>query len=127
MLKPGVSSAAHLQAQEKERIEAGGVSAIPQEHLAPVAPPIFEGDYWVNEFLRLHRAAVARTVGNDGMDRDANRRKSRELLKLLTSQPGAQQFCHPVNFVALNIPDYPKVVKCPMDLATVRDKCRQAE
>ena len=120
ILKPGSTSAAATAENEKARIEAGGLSAIPQEHLAPVAPPIFEGDYWVNEFLRLHRAAVARTVGNDGMDRDANRRKSRELLKFCTAQPGSQPFCHPVNPVALNIPDYFKVVKRPMDLATIR-------
>ena len=110
--KTGGQVAASVQSEQDRK---NGTDAIPHENLAPVAPPIFEGDYWVNEFLRLHRAASARTTGNDGMDRDVNRRKSREMLKTLTAQSGSQPFTRPVDPVALKIPDYFKVIKEPMD------------
>ena len=74
---------------------------IPFENLAPVSPPIFEGDYWVNEFLRLHRAASSRNTGSDGMDRDVNRRRSRELLKSLTGSirsSGIRSTCRSSSF-----------------------------
>ena len=61
------------------------------------------------------------------MDRDVNRRRSRELLKSLTSQSGAQLFSRPVDPVLLKIPDYFKIIKEPMDLGTVREKSRRAE
>jgi hypothetical protein len=36
-------------------------------------------------------------------------------------------FAYPVDTVMLNIPDYPEVVKNPMDLGTVADKMRTKE
>jgi len=36
-------------------------------------------------------------------------------------------FMEPVDWVALNIPDYPKVIKTPMDVANVRRKLEEGE
>jgi hypothetical protein len=38
---------------------------------------------------------------------------------MLMSQPNANIFDKPVDPVALNIPDYPTIIKNPMDLGTI--------
>ncbi len=48
------------------------------------------------------------------------------LPQILMSKPAAQIFNKPVDPVALCIPDYPVVIKQPMDLGTVRDKLRKS-
>ncbi|KDE09447.1 hypothetical protein MVLG_00349 [Microbotryum lychnidis-dioicae p1A1 Lamole] len=40
-------------------------------------------------------------------------------------EPYAYVFYEPVNYVALNIPQYPQIIKKPMDLGTVRNKLEQ--
>ena len=91
---------------------------------APVCPPVFEGDYWVTECLRVHRLMMGRSKGCDGQDRGVNQRKCRDLLKDLMSRPSSTPFSRPVDIVKLGIPDYPTVVTQPMDLGTVRDQLR---
>lgn len=36
----------------------------------------------------------------------------------------AQHFAKPVDHVALNIPDYPKIIKNPMDLSTIEKRLK---
>ena len=91
---------------------------------APVCPPVFEGDYWVTECLRVHRLMMGRSKGCDGQDRGVNQRKCRDLLKDLMSRQSSNPFSRPVDIVKLGIPDYPTVVTHPMDLGTVRDQLR---
>lgn len=53
--------------------------------------------------------------------------KTRQILAFLEdlrADPQAAAFNMPVNWRALNIPDYPKVVKNPMDLQTLELKAR---
>ena len=45
-------------------------------------------------------------------------------LEDLRSDPQAAAFNIPVNWRALNIPDYPRIVKNPMDLQTLELKVR---
>eukprot|EP00607_Mallomonas_marina_P005877 CAMPEP_0182439702 /NCGR_PEP_ID=MMETSP1167-20130531/86595_1 /TAXON_ID=2988 /ORGANISM="Mallomonas Sp, Strain CCMP3275" /LENGTH=1396 /DNA_ID=CAMNT_0024633453 /DNA_START=440 /DNA_END=4630 /DNA_ORIENTATION=- len=92
--------------------------------LVPVCPPVFEGDFWVNECMRVHRVVKSRARCCDGDDRNANQRKSRDLLKALMSKPQAGPFNQPVNPVTLNIPTYFDVIKQPMDLGTIRNNLR---
>eukprot|EP00606_Chrysophyceae_sp_TOSAG23-5_P000811 GSChrysophyteH2.ASY1.ANO1.1617.1 assembled CDS len=94
---------------------------------APICPPIFEGDFWVNEYIRLHRLINNRMSGDDGKDVDANRRKAREWLKNIMSVQAAQAFSKPVDHLALNLLDYPTIIKTPMDLSSVREKLRLVE
>lgn len=90
----------------------------------PVCPPIFEGDFWVNESSRIYRLVQARSKGIDGQDKNINIRKCRDILKQLMSKPIAVAFNQPVDPILLNIPDYPSIVTSPMDLGTVRTKLR---
>lgn len=46
--------------------------------------------------------------------------KCSELLKDLSRQPQSIWFNEPVDYVKLNIPDYPVIVKVPMDIKTIR-------
>jgi hypothetical protein len=90
----------------------------------PVCPPIFEGDFWVNECTRVYRLVQSRSKDVEGQDKNVNLRKCRDILKQLMSKPIAAAFNQPVDPVALNIPDYPSIVTSPMDLGTVRNKMR---
>lgn len=47
------------------------------------------------------------------------KQKLQEILRALASNPNAGPFNQPVDAVALGIPDYPQIVKTPMDLSTV--------
>jgi hypothetical protein len=90
----------------------------------PVCPPIFEGDFWVNECTRVYRLVQSRSKDVEGQDKNINLRKCRDILKHLMSKPIAAAFNQPVDPVVLNIPDYPSIVSSPMDLGTVRNKLR---
>lgn len=92
---------------------------------APICPPVFEGDMWVNDCSRAYRLVQVRSKSSEGQDRNLNQRKCREALKMLMAKSIAQAFLHPVNPIPLNIPDYFEVIGTPMDLGTVRDKLRQ--
>lgn len=96
-----------------------------KEEQAPVCPPVFEGDFWVNECLRVHRSVISRSRGDDGQERDVNKRKAREMLKTLSSMQCSGLFSKPVDADALGIADYHTIIKKPMDLGTVRDKLRK--
>jgi hypothetical protein len=96
----------------------------PSTCVTPVCPPVFEGDYWVNECNRVYKLVHLRAKGLDGQDRHVNQRRCREMLKVLMSKPTAAAFNQPVDPVLLNIPDYPLIIKSPMDLATIRERLR---
>ena len=49
-------------------------------------------------------------------------RQCHQLLKPLLRMPDAHYFLHPVDWRTLNIPDYPTIVKDPMDLGTIEGK-----
>jgi hypothetical protein len=54
-------------------------------------------------------------------------KKCETLLNMLVRHESAAPFLDPVDPVALNIPDYPEIVKEPMDLGTVRQKLADRE
>ena len=43
-----------------------------------------------------------------------------EILKALEAKDNVEAFMEPVDWKALQLPDYPEVVKFPMDLGTIR-------
>ena len=47
-----------------------------------------------------------------------------QILNVLSTHQWAEPFLQPVDPVALNIPDYFRIIKHPMDLGTVRSKVR---
>lgn len=93
-------------------------------HMSPVCPPVFEGDYWVNECIRVYKLVHLRIKGLDGQDCHVNQRRCREILKIMMSKPIAAAFNQPVDPVLLNIPDYTQIISTPMDLSTIRERLR---
>ncbi|CAM9160177.1 unnamed protein product, partial [Ectocarpus fasciculatus] len=105
---------------------------------SPRCPPIFEGDFWVNECIRIHRfmetrariaaaelnATTAVSSAGPMADKVVNHRAARDMMKRIMSKPLAYPFLLPVDHVALRIPDYPKIVKEPMDLGTIKGKLK---
>jgi hypothetical protein len=48
-------------------------------------------------------------------------------LEEMEEKPEAEPFMIPVDWKGLNLPDYPKIVKKPMDLGTIRVSLRDQE
>ena len=119
------SSTTASTAVETEGGDGTGNGVAAREELAPICPPVFEGDFWVNECLRVHRTVVTRARGDDGQERDINKRRAREMIKSLLLQQGASVFSKPVDPDGLGLSDYFTVITKPMDLGTVREKLRK--
>lgn len=66
-------------------------------------------------------------LGNRSPKQSEAMRKCENLLNKVSAHRNAVHFLQPVDPVALRIPDYPKIVKEPMDLGTVRAKLRAHE
>lgn len=92
--------------------------------MIPLSPPVFDGDFWVLEFLRLHKNLLNRQNAVNTKDIQANLKRLKDLMKELMSCSIASPFNQPVDHVALNIPSYPLTIKYPMDLGTIRNKLR---
>ena len=88
----------------------------PESHGNP-CPPLFEGDYWIEEACRLFAVRQRRkvTLGDDA----SALQMCHALLRTLRLHPSAHAFNQPVDPVALAIPDYLDVIDKPMDLGTV--------
>ena len=52
-------------------------------------------------------------------------KRLKQVLAELEEVPSAVNFLDPVPYEELGLTDYPKVVKLPMDLGTVRDKLKK--
>ena len=89
----------------------------------PVCPPIFEGDFWVLEYLRLFKSIQHKSKGGDGSDKISNQRKCKEILKNLMSTYECTEFCKPVDSIYYTSPfNYGTIIEHPMDLGTVKEK-----
>ena len=134
----------HHQSSNMDSV--GASEASPESLPVPLCPPVFEGDYWVLEFLRLHRllvqkrraeaerfvlaqtgkAAAARSSAASAQVAavQSNARRCRDVLSALTRRDPAGTFARPVDPVAMDLPDYLQVVREPMDLGTVKQRLR---
>jgi len=90
------------------------------------APPVFDGDYWPEEALRLEKETKKRK-GLGVLDREhlPIMEQCEGLLAGLMNHPSAYPFNAPVDAEALNIPDYYKVVTRPMDLGLVKSQIKE--
>eukprot|EP00307_Rebecca_sp_RCC1486_P013816 CAMPEP_0119425196 /NCGR_PEP_ID=MMETSP1335-20130426/34080_1 /TAXON_ID=259385 /ORGANISM="Chrysoculter rhomboideus, Strain RCC1486" /LENGTH=336 /DNA_ID=CAMNT_0007450751 /DNA_START=8 /DNA_END=1018 /DNA_ORIENTATION=+ len=52
-------------------------------------------------------------------------KKALDLLKTISKRTQAQVFLAPVDWKALNLPEYPKVIKHPMDLGTIQSNLQE--
>lgn len=100
-----------------------------------ICPPLFDGDFWIDEACRLHRMMANRLM------RRAFSRKPEPCIELHTAasqianmlstqvmtESCAEPFLRPVNAAALKLRDYHDVIKKPMDLSTIYCRCLLGE
>ncbi|CEP08952.1 hypothetical protein [Parasitella parasitica] len=65
-------------------------------------------------------------IGKTNMTRDQIKYCG-AIMRNLKKHRDAVPFLHPVDYIKLNVPDYPKVIKYPMDLTTVDQKLNSGE
>ena len=83
----------------------------------PACPPLFDGDYWIEEVARLNAVLQRR---KETAKRQSPMALMRSVIRKLMDKPaGGGFFNQPVDPVALNIPTYTDIIKDPMDLGTV--------
>jgi len=92
-------------------------------------PPLFDGDFWVDETCRLYnimqrRKAVAAGAGNQSQ---SAKQLCQNLIKTLREHPSASPFNVPVDPVIHCALDYFDVIKHPMDLATALAKLKSGQ
>lgn len=66
-------------------------------------------------------------LGNKSPKQTEGMKKCENLLNKLCTHRHATYFLQPVDPIALNIPDYPKIIKEPMDLGTIRKRLKAKE
>ena len=62
----------------------------------------------------------------EGLTREETNRAI-NMIKYLERQKDSFEFRYPVDFIGLGLPDYPEIVKYPMDLATVKKNLKSGE
>jgi len=106
-------------------------------------PPLLEGDFWIEEAIRVNSASITRwgrskkntndmrpvdcqgdfapsqAFGSNQTSRCPSIQLSILLENCIMSHPNATPFLRPVNAVALKLKDYHVIVKKPMDLGTI--------
>lgn len=82
----------------------------------------------VNNFMqsRANSLSPSTPIGKTNMTRDQVKYCG-AIMRNLKKHRDAAPFLHPVDYVKLNVPDYPKVIKYPMDLTTVDQKLNAGE
>jgi len=133
----------HLQEAEQDNSDED-VSLHPSGKM--ICPPLLEGDFWMNEAVRIHAASLARqptlkTKPQENNPVDAVPTQvvelawdpcpARQIGSLLVDHmmPHASSapFRRPVNAAAMKLDDYHKIISKPMDLGTVYSRCIHGE
>lgn len=113
-----------------------------------VTPPLLEGDFWMEEAMRVHSASLMRFMkskkqssfhsGNDeshlldeALERISSSCPAVHVATLLhdciMTHSSSLAFCRPVNAAALKLHDYHDVIANPMDLGTIHSRCLLGE
>jgi hypothetical protein len=131
----GPSAADHLQQSTTSLLStatstasAGGVTTAAAPTPWPLrlpCPPVFDGDFWVDEAIRLanwlRRRAHPEHFGGHGR---TPQQLCTNLLKALLKHPSSGPFRVPVDPEVHYAPNYFNVIKRPMDLGTALGKLR---
>ncbi len=88
----------------------------------PPSPPIFDGDYWTDEMVRLQRLVEQKRDADFVAEQLSAKHLCSAALGDLSRLPNYKAFSEPVDPVAHKCPDYASVILEPMDLGTVRTK-----
>lgn len=106
-----------------EKILAMGKTKTPGQ--VPACPPMFEGDFWTEEALRLNYIIQKRAATLE--QTTTLWHLCEALLKSLLAQTSATPFLAPVDPIVHHAPDYHVIITQPMDLGTAMKKLRHGE
>lgn len=123
---------------KKEDVKSPAPAAVPQPDFIPSA---FTLSRAASEERRPKRdihapskeiptAIAIKKKGSAKWKGDPQLRYCQAILREFAKKANAEfmfPFMEPVDYVALNIPDYPKLIKNPMDLGTVKQKLEEDE
>ena len=105
-------------------------------------PPLLDGDFWVEEAVRIHHVnthrfqkAKVEDVATDhhgglasgSVERCPARLVGSLLRDKIIAHPSSYPFRRPVNAAALKLADYHQIISKPMDLGTVYSRCMLGE
>lgn len=104
-----------------------------------VCPPLFEGDFWIEEAVRLHDASISRNMKirsptevcvwhvtplkAEELDPCPSMQMATLVKDRIMTHPSSVPFRRPVNAAALKLARYHDIVHEPMDLGTVYSRC----
>ena len=98
-------------------------------------PPVLEGDFWMEECIRVHRASISRhckSYEGVAMTHEVENLSKASLnthfcnaLSAILMSTHAAPFRSPVNPV--QVPDYYTIIKNPIDLGMIHSKCALGE
>lgn len=106
--------------------------------LKMACPPLLEGDFWIEEAVRVHSITLARhskeksvPVENSTLSTTADElhdacpaiQIGAMLRDKIITHPSAVAFRRPVNAAAMKLKDYHRIISKPMDLGTVHSRC----
>jgi len=98
-----------------------------------VCPPLLDGDFWIEEAVRVHNTNFTRLQKTtpSACDEVRDRCPARQVASLLRDRIIANQsaaaFRRPVNAAALKLKDYHTIITKPMDLGTIYSQCALGE
>lgn len=104
-----------------------------------VCPPLVDGDFWIDEAVRILNANIARylkvrlstevcvwnvsSLADSKLDPCPALQIAALLKDRIMTHPASIAFRRPVNAVSLKLKDYHKIVKRPVDLGTIYSRC----
>ena len=104
-----------------------------------ICPPLLDGDFWVEEAVRIHANNISRYVktrtssdvcfwnvkspANEYVDPCPALQLGSLIKDRIMAHPSSLHFRKPVNAAALKLKDYHKIVTHPMDLGTIYSRC----
>jgi hypothetical protein len=104
-----------------------------------LCPPLLEGDFWIEEAVRLHDANISRNLKirsptevcvwhvtpltSGDLDPCPAMQVATLIKDRVMTHPSSVPFRRPVNAAAMALKDYHKIIDEPMDLGTIYSRC----
>lgn len=104
-----------------------------------LCPPLLEGDFWIEEAVRLHDANILRNLKirsptevcvwhvtpltSQDLDPCPAMQVATLIKDRVMTHPSSVSFRRPVNAAAMKLKDYHRIVAEPMDLGTIYSRC----
>eukprot|EP00429_Kryptoperidinium_foliaceum_P000131 CAMPEP_0176018066 /NCGR_PEP_ID=MMETSP0120_2-20121206/8685_1 /TAXON_ID=160619 /ORGANISM="Kryptoperidinium foliaceum, Strain CCMP 1326" /LENGTH=1204 /DNA_ID=CAMNT_0017351103 /DNA_START=437 /DNA_END=4051 /DNA_ORIENTATION=+ len=114
-------------------------SATNEQRGRMICPPLLDGDFWIEEAVRVHEACLARNIKvraptevcvwnvtpllSSELDPCPALQLAALIKDRVMTHPASVPFRRPVNAAAMKLQNYHEIVKKPMDLGTVYAQC----